>query len=535
MSVTFPTRDEILTDAIAYFTVAQRNPITGASPPLGPRTWTGQQARALADLLSDILSDAKKVDDDAIPGTYVDAATGVTRTRNSSLSLESWAYALAIPSSVAGKFGRRGATAAKGGAAVAVGTVGVVIPTAAQLTDPSGKIIISVRAGITVDANPALNGITLDAATTGSQGSLPAGTKLRWSSPPPGLASTVTLTTALSGGYDIEDDVGLAMRIIEKLQAPLRGGTAADYRFFSENAQDSAGRIIPVDRGYPLPGRNGTGTVDICITQAGTGSGRDPGATVAAQVATFVDTVRPVGDGGFRIVRPFFDSAQKLTIKIRIKPATGFGFDYDDSQGTVTATTSTGSTGTSLVIATTSPPAALTAAFNLGSKPRIQVPIAGYALPHVARVTAIATNTPSGKTTLTLDTALPADPGSGVAVYAGGAAVLPVAIAALGYVDSVGPSRGSGAAPANDVWDDAVSVARLGAAAILATDDAGQPVCVTTPNIGNDTGIATEPGVLIKIGSGSFTADDFQLFDNDIAQGPQLPEVASLLVHRGGV
>jgi hypothetical protein len=66
-------------------------------------------------------------------------------------------------------------------------------------------------------------------------------------------------------------------------------------------------------------------------------------------------------------------------------------------------------------------------------------------MPFVARVTAYALNTPSGKCTLTLDTALTSNPGSGVSVYAGGPAVLPVALAVLSYVDSVGPSRGSGA------------------------------------------------------------------------------------------
>lgn len=535
MSVEFPSRDEIKAAAIGYFQVAHRDPITGAAPPMGPRSFCGQQAVALANLLSDVLGYAAAVDNDAIPGTYFDATTGVTATKCSSAALASWAYALGLPSGTPGVFGRRGAVAARGGAATAVGSVGVVIGTGDQLTDLSGQIVVKVRAGITIDANPALNGIVIDAVTLGAKGNLSVGTKLRWSSPPPGLASTVTLTTALTGGDDVESDVQLALRIIEHLQSPLRGGTASDYKYFCENAQDSDGRTISIDRAYPLPGRNGTGSVDVVITQAGSGSGRDPGATVAAQVAAWVETQRPVGDGGVRVVRPYLPSDEKLSILVRVQPSTGFDFDWDDSQGTAGGNTSTGSSGTSLILSTTTPPAALSTAIDAGSKPRIQVSIPGYATPFVARVTAHADNTPSGKCTLTLDTALLADPGSGATVYAGGPCVLPVAAAVLAYVDSVGVSRKSGYAPASDVWEDAVTLARIAHAAILATSE-GQAVCVTSPNVGDITSPSTvKPGVLIKVGSGSYTAADFQLLDPYPTYGPQLPEVAAIVVCKGGV
>ena len=408
MSITIPSRDDILTSAIAYFQVAHRDPITGASPPMGPRSFSGQEARALANLLADVLGSVKATDDDAIPGTYVDA-TGVTRTRNSSLSLDDWAYALGLPSSTPGVFGRKSAQAASGGAATAYGTAGITVLTNAQLTDPSGKVVLQIGAGFVMPGGGSQS-VSISAVTTGLQGNLDVGTILRWSSPPPGLAATVTLSTKLSGGYDLEDDVTLALRIISKLQSPLRGGTAADYRFWCENAFDSSGRPLPVNRAYPLPGRNGTGSIDLCITQAGTGAGRDPDATVATQVATYVETVRPVGDGGVRIVRPYFPSDQKLTIRVRVQPATGYAFDWDDSQGSAPATTSTGSSGTSLILNTTSPPASLKTAVDSGNQPRVQLSL--DVLPFVARVTAYALNTPSGKCTLTLDTTLTSNPGS---------------------------------------------------------------------------------------------------------------------------
>ena len=58
---TLPTRDEIFAAAIAYFQVAHRDPITRASPPLGPRSFVGQEARALANLLSDVLGSVKSI------------------------------------------------------------------------------------------------------------------------------------------------------------------------------------------------------------------------------------------------------------------------------------------------------------------------------------------------------------------------------------------------------------------------------------------------------------------------------------------
>lgn len=539
---TLPTRDEIFAAAIAYFQVAHRDPITGASPPLGPRSFVGQEARALANLLSDVLGSVKASDDDAIPGTYVDEL-GVTRTRNSSLNLDNWAYTLGLPSSVPGKFGRKSAQAASGGVCLdsngATGTPGVMVSTGDQLTDPSGLIIVKLRAGITIPM-AGYKTVIIDAVTTGLKGNLPVGTVLRWSTAPPGLAAIVTLTTALSQGYDIEDDVTLALRIITKLQSPLRGGTAADYRFWYENAFDSAGLPIAIDRSYPFPGRNGTGTIDNVITQAGSGSDRDPGATIASNAHAYVETVRPVGDGGQRAVRPYFDPAQTLAIRVRVLPATGYAFDWDDSQGQSPATTSTTSPFTmpgadfAIHLNATTAPASLEAAFVAGSQPRIAITWGDSPLPFVARVIGRANNTPAGKCTLTLDTALPYALSTAENVYAAGPAVTPVALAVLGYVDSVGPSRSSGYAPSTDIWEDYVSIARIAKAAILAVDAAGQPVCITSPNVGDIAG-TTKPGVLIKVGSGSETAADFVLYDNDLSQGPQLPEVVKIFVHKGGV
>ena len=105
----FLTETEVLDAAIAYFSTAFADS-TGKAPPMGPRSFFGQLARALASLIGEVLATAKTIDDDALPYVYTDSA-GVTKTRNTSQRLDDFAYIFGLPSDVSGKYGRRGATA----------------------------------------------------------------------------------------------------------------------------------------------------------------------------------------------------------------------------------------------------------------------------------------------------------------------------------------------------------------------------------------------------------------------------------------
>lgn len=532
MSVTLPTEAEVLAAAISYFQTAHLDLVSGKSPPCGVNDWLGQQARALAALIGEVLAAAKSIDDDAIVGTYVDSA-GTTRTRNSSKSLDDWATTLGLPSSTPGVFGRKGPRAATGGA-TATGSAGVIVATGAQLTDGSGTVTAALRSGFTMGLSGSQS-ITVDAVTLGAAGNLPVGTVLRWTAPPPGLTSTVTLTTALEGGGDVESDVQLALRIVERLRSPLRGGTAADYRFWVLEATDSDGRPLGIDEVWAFPRRGGTGTIDLVVAQAGTGTGRDPGSTKATQVAAYVEERRPVGDGGFRIIRP--DLSTELAIRVRVEPTEPF--DWVDSQGTVPLLCESGCTGTTLIVDYTTPSqsASLRTAVDSGSKPRVQVPTASStAIPFQARVTAYVINSPmAGQLSLTLDAALPVDPSANDPVYAGGPAVIPVATAVLAYMDGTGPSRSSGYAEAGVTWRDKVTVAGVAKAAIDAVDADGALVCVTSPNVGDVSGIPAAPGVLIKVGAGGEVAADVELFDNQPNSALGFAYATRILVHRGGV
>lgn len=516
MAAIFPTEQEVFEAAIGYFQVAHRDPITGLAPPVGPNDFLGQQARALSGLIGEVLTAAQGADYDAVPGTYTDA-TGVTRTRNSTAALDNWAYVLGVPSSTPGTYGRLAAQAARNGGATAYGTGGTVVATDAQLTDPSGQITVKLRTGFTMPGGGS-QAVIIDAVTTGTAGNLPAGTILRWSSPPPGLNSTVTLTTALSDGFDVETDVALALRIVARLLSPPKGGTCADIREWVITAEDSAGLLLGfVDAAcYPL--RDGVGSVDVVGLLGGSGQARDPGATKAAQLQAWLDKKRIATDT-IRVVRPRFKSGEELTIAIEIHPSTDYDFEWSDAVGTTLVVSGT-SGATTLVTDQNPQRASLRTAVDNGEKPRIAINIAGTPTPFVSRVTAY-----SGAN-LTLETALPATLAGGETVWPAGGATATVAAAILAYVDSAGPARGAYADPL-DPWEDNISIGRIAEVALSARDSAsGDRVCVWAPDVGVGTGCT------IKIGAGAASGNDFFLYDNVPGQGPQLPEVKAIVVKR---
>lgn len=516
MAATFPTEQEVFEAAVGYFQVAHRDPITGLSPPVGPNDFLGQQARALAGLIGEVLAAAQAADDDAVPGTYTDA-TGVTRTRNSSKDLDDWATVLGVPSSTQGTFGRKSAQAARNGGATAYGTGGVVVSTSAQLTDPSGQTTVKLRTGFTMPGGGSKS-IIIDAVTTGTAGNLPAGTVLRWSSPPPGLQATVTLTASLFDGFDVEGDVELALRIVRRLQNRPKGGTCADIREWAETAEDGSGALIGIFRSYQYPLRDGVGGVDVVALLGGSGQARDPGATKAAQLQTWLNAQRIATDT-MRVVRPRFKSGEELTIAIEVHPAAGYDFEWSDAVGVTLVVSGTGGS-TTLTTDQNPQRASLRTAIDNGDKPRIAINIAGTPTPLVSRVTGY-----SGAT-LTLETALPTTLAGGETVWPAGGCTTPVASTILAYVDGVGPARGA-YADALDPWEDSVSIGRIAEVALSARDSSsGDRVCVWAPDVGAGTGCT------IKVGAGAAAGADFPLYDNVPGQGPQLPEVKAIIVKR---
>ena len=519
MSREFPTFDELVEVALGWYQVAHTDPVTNECPPLGPRTFLGQEARALAGLVGEVLGLVKAVDDDQIPYVYTDAA-GVLRTRNSSRSLEDWAETLGLPSGVPGKYGRKGPTAATGGGATVSGPPGTPFATGAQLVDQSGKVYFKVRGGFTIPIGGS-QGFTVDAVTLGEGGRLPTGAVLRWSSPPPGVPATVTLTTGLSGGTMQESDIELALRIVGRLRDRYKAGSPADYREWAETAVDDYDVPLGVSRAYVYPVRDGAGSVTVVITTSGSGQGRDPGAAVQAKVQAYMDRQKIATDTCY-VLRPRFEAGEELTVQALIVPTEGNEFAYDD---TVPMLAIAG-TGTTLVANASPPPVTMTDAIDNGDRPLLAIAFPGNPVPFVARALAYQLDTPVvGQTTFTLDSGMPSSPG-GYRIWPGSLATVPVAVAVAALVDALGPSRSSGYANPRDAWQDDVQIAALAAAVLGAVNASGEKVVFKDPNVGLGVGLQ------IAVGPAIGTAADFTVWDNQPGQAPQLAELAAVVVRK---
>ena len=486
---------------------------------VGPKSDLGQLARAVAQTLGAVQSAIRDADRDGVPASeYVD---GVLKSRASSARLDEWAVIFGLPSNrAAGAFGRNGATTARYGGGNVVGTPGTVVPGGSLLVDLSGQVQVQLLSGVTVGVSGTIAGV-FQATSAGAAGNLAAGTTLRWVSPVAGLASTVSLTTALTGGSDSESDLTLLMRLLDWLRSPPHAGTPADLRRWVVEATDATGASLGINRGYVYKFRRGMCSSDVVITVPGTGSTRDPGGKAAAAQA-YLDA-RTLPSESVKVVRPYFDPAQRLTITVRGIPSVAGAFDWYSLSGIAIVS----STTTVVTILTASIPMTLISAVAAGRQPRLQ-----FSLPSISPVPfqrRIINTTIVGFNTLyTLDSALPATPANGDTVYPGGGCVTPLSIAILNYVDNVGPSQQSGLNDkVTDAWEAVVSIGRIAQNALEAVDASGARVLVYSPSVGSGV------GVTIAVGNGSPTGDDFLLYDNVPGQGPQLPEVNKIIVLQG--
>lgn len=75
---------------------------------------------------------------------------------------------------------------------------------------------------------------SVTASTAGADGTLTAGEVLTLESPISGATSTTTVAGSTSDGTDEEEDEALRTRVLERLQDPPHGGTAADYEAWAK-------------------------------------------------------------------------------------------------------------------------------------------------------------------------------------------------------------------------------------------------------------------------------------------------------------
>jgi uncharacterized phage protein gp47/JayE len=99
-----------------------------------------------------------------------------------------------------------------------------------------------------------------------------------------GLTS-VTNTTAATGGTDVEIDDALLARLLVKVQTPSTSGNKNDYKLWALSISGIGGvRIFPL--------WNGNGTVKVCLID----SNKQPASDNLVQaVKTYTESVRPIG------------------------------------------------------------------------------------------------------------------------------------------------------------------------------------------------------------------------------------------------
>jgi Baseplate J-like protein len=483
--------DAILTRVRAFF----RTSFPGF--PMGLKKFLGRTSRAVGLSVWQLQKSVEDIDQDIVPSPL-----------SSTDALSAWATLLGLPDG-AGGFGRLLPTTASGGKATLTGVIGTAYGDGLIAVAEDGTTQIELSGAVVIPGVGtgfgAVQGAFL-AVTPGIVGNLPKGTVCTWQSAPPGADPTFTLTSALGGGNDTEDNPAVYGRILARLQTPPRGGVAEDFRLW-------AGSVTGIVGVYVYPRRGGTGTVDLVVTAGGAGQNRRPTATQLADAQTAVDTLRPVGADQANVLSPYMPDNAGHVVRVRVVPSSAkYNFDWDDTAAPLTVFAYDPTPPSPKLTLNTVAPASLLNAIDsylaaTGPKPRLQVMSTGvvFNVPiGVVQKTAVA----GPRTQLTLETP-PFDwvqPTVGDTVYAYGPVVATIAEDIQLYVDALGPSRESGYGDPLTPWIDTLAISGLISIAQTAADSDGTQLVSEVP-----PGQATIDGVPLDVQADDSTPNSPEL------------------------
>lgn len=184
---------------------------------------------------------------------------------------------------------RKAAIAATGTIRI-TGTAGADVPIYTQANDSNGlsyqtTVAATVGVGGSVD-------IAAVALLPGSLSNQSNNTAVTLTDAPIGVDSSAVLLT-MGSGADVESPVALLARYLDIIRYPAAGGNKFDWRRWAKAVDGVVDAFV-----YDL--RRGNGTVDVAIIST-TGL---PSAQLLADVAAYVDSVRPVGLRGWSIISP---------------------------------------------------------------------------------------------------------------------------------------------------------------------------------------------------------------------------------------
>jgi uncharacterized phage protein gp47/JayE len=125
--------------------------------------------------------------------------------------------------------------------------------------------------------------LAAQASVSGSAGNQAAGTAVTLTSAPPGVSSSATIVSMVSG-TDIESIASLLDRVLDRMRHPPAGGNQYDYRRW-------AMEVPGVTSAWCYPLRRGLGTTDVAVLSNGVPAPQALLNTVKA----YIESVNPSG------------------------------------------------------------------------------------------------------------------------------------------------------------------------------------------------------------------------------------------------
>lgn len=259
------------------------------------------RSRVLGGVLSGVYGDQKKIADDAFPQSA---------RRDAMSRFLSWFLDRDFnpPQPAAGLI-------------AVTGDIGTSIPMGTEFVYAANGNSYQCTADQILDAATGL--VPIESVGTGQAQNILTGQPMTCSSPPSGLNPAVVTDGPISDGRDAESVEEAAQAVLDFVQQPPAGGTAADYARFAREADPSV-----VDANV-IRFMLGLGTIGIVITAGTTDIDgavdnnipvvREPSADLIEQVQDYVDARKVVTD----CVTIFGPTVIDLDVEVNVRFASG--------------------------------------------------------------------------------------------------------------------------------------------------------------------------------------------------------------------
>ena len=176
------------------------------------------------------------------------------------------------------------------------GAPGAAAPSGTAWRRADGAEVSSTERGVLDNTGTAT--IDVEARIPGAAGNTDAGAELTAISPVPGVYSTATVASALTGGAAEEDNESLRARLLYQIRKTPRAGTAADYERWARAASAAVTDVWVRPLGAnpdATPAKVGVlGTVIVYFMTYGATVNGIPSAAVRASVDDYIQARRPV-------------------------------------------------------------------------------------------------------------------------------------------------------------------------------------------------------------------------------------------------